>query len=189
MKKKILLSSVLTIVLCLSLIAGSTFALFTSESTVNVAVTAGKVNVTARAENVTLSSTLGANVPETTATFSATTNVVTIDKMVPGDVIEFDIVVTNNSNVTVDFKPVIGVEKDTGLWSGLTVEFAKADGTTIPYTLTNGAWTGDYVELAPGVNPETIHVTITLPEAAGNEYQQTSCSFSYKVEVVQGNAQ
>lgn len=189
MKKKILLSSVLTIVLCLSLIAGSTFALFTSESTVDVAVTAGKVNVTARAENVTLSSTLGSNVPETSATFSATTNVVTIDKMVPGDVIEFDLVVYNGSNVTVDVMPEIAVVQDTGLWSGLTVEFAKADGTTVNYTLTNGAWTGDYVEVAPTGTYETLHVTITLPETAGNEYQQTSCTFSYKVYAVQGNAQ
>ena len=32
MKKKVLLSAILSIVLCLSLIAGSTFALFTSET-------------------------------------------------------------------------------------------------------------------------------------------------------------
>ena len=46
-KKKILLSAVLTIVLCLSLIAGTTFALFTSESKVNIAITSGKVKVEA----------------------------------------------------------------------------------------------------------------------------------------------
>lgn len=47
MKKNIILSSVLTILLCVSLIAGSTFALFTSESSVNIAVTAGNVEVVA----------------------------------------------------------------------------------------------------------------------------------------------
>ncbi|MBR1867493.1 MAG: right-handed parallel beta-helix repeat-containing protein [Clostridia bacterium] len=46
-KKKILFSSVMVIALCLSLIAGSTFALFTSESKVNIAVTSGTVKVTA----------------------------------------------------------------------------------------------------------------------------------------------
>ncbi len=46
-KKKVLLSSILVIALCLSLIAGSTFALFTSESKVNIAVTSGKVKVVA----------------------------------------------------------------------------------------------------------------------------------------------
>lgn len=47
MKKKILLSSVLTIALCFCLIAGSTYALFTSETEVNIAVTAGKVQISA----------------------------------------------------------------------------------------------------------------------------------------------
>ena len=40
MKKK-LLSSLLSLVLCFTLVVGSTYALFTSESKVNVAVTAG----------------------------------------------------------------------------------------------------------------------------------------------------
>lgn len=49
MKKRILISSVLTIVLCFSLIVGSTFALFTSEVEYNIAVTSGKVELTANA--------------------------------------------------------------------------------------------------------------------------------------------
>ena len=47
MKKKVLLTSILSIVMCLSLIAGATFALFTSESKVNIAVTSGNVEVVA----------------------------------------------------------------------------------------------------------------------------------------------
>lgn len=39
MDKKTLLASLLTIAVCLTLIAGSTFALFTSEDAVNIAVT------------------------------------------------------------------------------------------------------------------------------------------------------
>ena len=46
MNKKIT-SAVLTIVLCLSLIAGSTYALFTSEDSINIAVTSGEVKVVA----------------------------------------------------------------------------------------------------------------------------------------------
>lgn len=183
MKKKVILSSILTIALCLCLIAGSTFALFTSESKVNVAVQAAKVNVVAVAENVSLSSTLGSNVPETTANFSTTTNTVTIDKMVPGDVIEFDIVVTNNSNVTVDYRTVLSVVSDTGLWSGLVITF-----DTHTYGLDgNNQHVSDYSPLAAGVAPATVHVRIELPEAAGNEYQEKSCTFAYTVEAVQGN--
>lgn len=45
MKKKILLSSIVTIGLCLCMIAGSTFALFTDTATNNIAVTSGTVDI------------------------------------------------------------------------------------------------------------------------------------------------
>ena len=48
MKKKILLSSILTIALCLAVISGATFALFTATDTVTIAVTSGNVELTAK---------------------------------------------------------------------------------------------------------------------------------------------
>lgn len=47
MKKKILLSSIVTIALCLCMIAGSTYALFTDTATNNIAVTSGTVDISA----------------------------------------------------------------------------------------------------------------------------------------------
>ena len=47
MKRRILLSAIITIALCICLITGATYAIFTSESTVNIAVTSGKVDVVA----------------------------------------------------------------------------------------------------------------------------------------------
>lgn len=47
MKKKIMLSSILTIVLCACLIAGSTFALFTDIADTSIAITSGNVKLTA----------------------------------------------------------------------------------------------------------------------------------------------
>ena len=47
MKKKVLVSSIMIIALCACIIAGSTFALFTSTTQLNVAVTAGNVSVIA----------------------------------------------------------------------------------------------------------------------------------------------
>ena len=52
MKKKILLSSALTIALCLSLIAGSTFALFTSSKTFSIAINSANVKLEAQIENL-----------------------------------------------------------------------------------------------------------------------------------------
>ena len=60
MKNRIIISSILTIALCLSMIAGSTFALFTSESKVDIAVTSGKIDVVATIDETTLAtSSLG----------------------------------------------------------------------------------------------------------------------------------
>ena len=59
MKKKALVSSILTIALCLSLIAGSTFALFTDSKTVNIAVTSGDVEVAASMSSFALYSAQG----------------------------------------------------------------------------------------------------------------------------------
>lgn len=53
MKKKLIFGSALGIIMCSSLIAGATMALFTSESKVNIAVTSGKVDVSAEAKEVT----------------------------------------------------------------------------------------------------------------------------------------
>ena len=50
-KSKTFLGAVLSIALCVSLIAGATFAIFTSESKVNIAVNSGTVKVTATVSN------------------------------------------------------------------------------------------------------------------------------------------
>lgn len=180
MKKKVFLSSVLTIALCLSLIAGSTFALFTSNSEVNVAVTAGKVDVVATIANLRLSSSLeNGNLLETNV-FSSE-NTVTLDKIVPGDTVNFDLIIKNNSDVTVQYRTVIKVVTDNGLWEGLTV--------TIGGTTYDGVTkVADWAELRPHSADITVPVSITLSEDAGNEYQAKSCTFAYTVDAVQGNA-
>ena len=190
MKKKVILSSIMTIVLCLSLIAGSTYALFTSGETVNVAVTSGKVEVVATVNEISHGSTIGANVPETV--FSSTedangVNTITIDLMVPGDYYEFDVVVKNNSNVTIDFATIISVVSDTGLWSGLEVSF---DGV-VATADTNGniSASSSVQDLAPGADPAVVRVRISLPEDRGNQYQDKSCTIAYTVSAIQGNAQ
>ena len=53
-KRNVLVSAILAIMLCVSLIAGATFALFTSESKVNIAVTSGKVSVVANIDETSV---------------------------------------------------------------------------------------------------------------------------------------
>ncbi len=186
MKKKALVASILTIALCLSLIAGSTFALFTSESTVNVAVTSGKVNVVATiAEQGELQSTLGEPLHESTVTYGDGT--VTLDKIVPGDFVEFSIAVENHSDVAIKYRTVLKAVEDNGLWDGLEVTATIGeDAVQLGY--------GNWTEMAPAAEDgdnriHIVNVKVSLPETAGNEYQGKSCTFAYTVEAVQGNAE
>lgn len=181
MKKKALLSSILTIALCLSLIVGSTFALFTSESKTNVAVTSGKVDVTATASTPVISSLLeGGVLPESTATLDG--NTVKLDKIVAGDKVEFNITVHNASDVTVKYRTVIGMVDDNGLWNALVVTIG---GDTYNGATKVTAWE----TIAPSSKDVVIPVSVVLPVSATSEVSGKTCTFAYTVEAVQGNAE
>lgn len=177
--KKSIVTSILVIALCFSMIAGATFALFTSESKVNVAVTSGNVEVVAIAENDALSSTIGQNVPETA--YSIANGTVTLEKIVPGDVLTFDIRIQNKSNVSIKYRTLITKVSDSGLWDGLevTIDGVKYSGATKV-----AAW----ADATPGSEDVVVPVKVTLPESAGNEYMLAGCTFAYTIEAVQGNA-
>ncbi len=189
-KRNVLVSAILAIMLCVSLIAGATFALFTSESKVNIAVTSGKVSVVANIDETSVQTkqlydtdySQGAtNMYEGVATFNS--DGLTLEKFVPGDGIKFNIVVKNESNVTVQYRTIISCENDNGLFAGLNVTI----GDKVGY---NGiTCVADWAQLAVGSEDAIVPVTIELPEGAGNEYQDKTCTVSYKVEAIQGNAQ
>ena len=141
MKKKVLLSSILTIALCLSLIAGSTFALFTSQSEVNIAVTSGKVEMVASVKDFKLYSVEAENagtiVDENGGTYKYVErtdgkfvnggtavldgSIITLDNITPGDKISFGINGANNSDVTVQCRYTIQCAGDEALMKGLIV--------------------------------------------------------------------
>ena len=113
---------------------GSTYAIFTSKANTNIAVTAGKVSVTATVENVKLYSGVynedtGVydSVVQTTnflngGTVTVENGVVTLDKVTPMDKVEFDVKVKNASNVTAKYRTLITKLEDTGLFEGLSVK-------------------------------------------------------------------
>lgn len=171
MKNKIIVSSILTIALCLSMIAGSTFALFTSESKVDVTVKSGTVDVDVNASALTLGSTLGTAL----GTADLNGNVITLTNLVPGDYVTFTLTITNKSNVTVNYRALVKTVEDKGLLSGLVITY-------------NNAFASDWKKLEPTTaNVAEVVVTISLPETAGDAYQKKSCKLAYVVEAVQGN--
>ena len=175
MKNKIIISSILTIAMCVSLIAGSTFALFTSESKVNVAVSSATVNVEAVASDLQVGSTLGDHLGSATLE----DNVLTITNFVPGDYVTFKITVTNYSTVAVNYKATINTVEDLGLLDGLAISY---NGKFASHWDTLSATTSE-----DGTTVSEVTVRIELPETAGNEYQDKSCKLAYVVEAVQGN--
>lgn len=188
MNKKILLSSLMSIAMLTSITVGATYALFTTEDSVNIAVTSGKVSVVASIDENSVATkqlydpdyTLGDNnMYEGVVTF--TEEGLNLEKLVPGDGVKFNIVVKNESNVTAKYRTVINCTNDTGLFDGLEVSINNGglyDGQEI---------VSEWTTLSVGSENQLVPIEIELPEGAGNEYQGETCTISYKVEAIQGN--
>ncbi len=193
MKKKALITSILSIVACLCLMTGATFALFTSTSTVNIAVSSGGVEVTAKV-NVdsvkykTLTVTSWTDATDGVTTFdgigskaTVTEDKVKLENVVPGDSLKFEVVINNASTVAVKTRTVIenDVSKDTGLFELLEVKVDDRD--------FNDAVVSDWETINPGSADVIVPVEIVFPESATK--QGTSCEIVVLVEAVQGNAE
>ena len=195
--KKTLLTSLAAIGVSCALIGGATFAIFTSESTTNIAVTSGKVDVRAEVlDEITLSS-MGEEMTETfevggTAEYDAATNSFTIDGMVAGDYIDFDIKITNNSTVDVKYQTSVSYTGDKVLFDALDftigdLEFIDSGNSACTY------WT----DLEVGSAEMIKHVKMGIPETyedkivngdATDSVQGKNCSITFKVTAVQANA-
>ncbi len=201
MKKKVILSSILSIVMCLSLVVGGTFALFTSEDQTNIAVNSANVEVTATLEKAdgewvysptAIDYTTEEIVDETNVADQTTGKFVnggyasidaeklTLTNMTPGDEVRLQIRIHNASTVAVKYQTRLWVSNDDGLFKGLEI---KVDGN--PFTLTQqSSWT----DMAVDCDDIIVPVVITLPEGAGNDYQSKKTEISFSVSAVQANA-
>ena len=186
MNRKTILSSLLTIVLCLSLIAGSTYALFTSEDKIDISVTSAKVSLEASISNLATSSMGVAqenNVFENGggATFEGET--LTISLMAPGDKVTFNITGTNTSNVTTQYRYIVKCAEGTELIRALTITIG--DKTFNDFASYTSAW----ATLAAETAFAPIPVVIEMPETIGNRFQGLETKIQILVEAVQGNAE
>lgn len=181
-KSKVLLSAVLVMALCVSLIAGTTFALFTSESGVNIAVTAGTVDVAASVKAIATKQDK-AEVVNGKAECALNNgglakvdgNEVTFEGFTPGEEVTLTLGVTNNSTVIAKYRSEVSCKTDGGLFKALKVNY---NGSNVWRT----------------VNPkqaiDDVSVTVSFPEAENNnDYQGKSCVIAVNVSAVQGNAE
>ena len=194
MKRNVIVSALLAITLCMSVLAGATFALFTSTAKVNLSITSAKVKLlNATIENKKMYSLTEVN-PDTlegteedrtaagtfylggTAVFEG--NTLTLKKMVPGDRIAFDVKVDNESDIPVKYRVLVKEDGESNLTAALNI-FVNNE-----YYLGDSA-TG-YTALAVGENV-TVPVSVELPISAGNDYAEKTATLIVSVEAVQAS--
>ena len=110
MKKKFLLSSICTILLCVCLISGATFALFTSETKTNITVQSGTVEVESTVSNLktfSMDVEQAAGVFENGGTASLVDGKLVLDKVAPGDKATFSLTIVNNSNIAIQYRVLV----------------------------------------------------------------------------------
>ena len=188
MKKKTLLTSLVATALCLCIIVGSTFALFTSEATVNMAATSGPVDVVASVDEASLVTSSFGVVQQYgyfqlggTARYDAA-NGLTLSNMAPGDAVEFNIQVKNNSNVAIKYRvkwAISGELADADVLSCTAADLPIVDNVT--------AWTDWSVPASDAERLRDVKVKISLPASVSNVYQDKSATVIFVVEAVQGN--
>lgn len=209
MKKKTIVTGILTIITCLSLIAGATFALFTSESKVNIAVTSGKVDVKASIGNVQIYSAI----PQTNyesqekedgveytdengakyysigplgetwsngGTAKIENNELKLTSITPGDKVKFEINYTNNSDVNIMYRVVVEATDGDELFKYLEISvFGKKLYGVKRYS--------DWQQVSANGTIESTGVEILLPMETPN-VQNEMTNMYISVEAVQGNA-
>lgn len=198
---KLILSSILSIVLCTSLIVGASFALFTSEQNVNIAITSGTVNVTATAELVGLYSPTLINLDGTiqNADNAATTtfknggtaelvgNTLALTNMTPGDKATIKVTITNNS--TVDYMQHLSfgcTDADKAFFNELLVGTSDTvDGTYIYFTNAATPWVPGSATDSPA--EMVMYFTFELPSYV-SDWQNKTANINLNVIAVQGNA-
>ncbi len=190
--KKVILSSILSLVLCLSLMVGGTFALFTSESKANIAITSGNVEVAAWLDDIE-TSTFGTVQAENTfelggtATYDSTSNKLTVDKIAPGDRVDFHVYIENKSNIAVSYRVKVAFAGELQEALVATIELPQEDGTTVKTVLTSADVATDWCSF-DDTNKVKLPMSIELPYDVGDDDMNKSAEIIVTIEAVQANA-
>lgn len=186
MKKRVIITSILTIALCVCLIAGSTFALFTAEKRVSITVASAGVSVEAYlVETVETWSMEIEQLDGTWANGGAVTakgGELQLSNMSPGDKVRAKVVVTNDSTIAIQYRVVITVTSDEGLVDVLdfTIDGLQADAQSTVY--------GKWKNLSPNSEKIEIPILIYMPVEVTSQYASKDATVQLTVEAVQNNA-
>ena len=216
MQKKVLLSSILVIALCLSAIAGSTYALFTDKAETSIAITSGDVEVKAKLAITKVYSAVASDTAEDSYlvdeygqnyAHDAQTHVedgkhyfsnggyaklinddtkLEIEKMTPGDRVDVQITVENTGDVDMVYRLKLYANGE--LQNAMIVTTYDGEKASAHNGLVNhtSAWSG--IVTWDGNDTRTINLSFELPVYTGNEYEHKGITYDIVIEAVQGNA-
>lgn len=194
-KKSVIITALLVIALCVSLLAGATFAIFTAESKANIAVTSGKVDVlaTVDASSLVLYSPTIVGVDDTNAatatnfknggTATLNDNGITLSGITPADKATFNITLLNNSDISIKWRLVVDFTGDAELLDALEVRWM---GDVIPTRKTATKWMEQDISYTNIIVP--FEISVELPADVTNDFGGKICAISFLMEAVQGNA-
>ncbi len=198
MKKKLIVGSALTVAMCTSLIAGATMALFTSNTTANVAITSGNVQVNASVADASIYTkqlgaseyTQGLTGVSQDAVVSAEGGTVTLNNILPGDGVKLRIDIANPSSVAIKYR--VKVVADGAIADNLLVGMSDTDDniTEIASDLEEYTYYTNYVSdwksLAKQSPIAPVYLSVELPSY--EKATAASGTVSFSVEAVQGNS-
>ncbi len=191
-KAKALIGSALAIAMSASIATAGTFALFTDKAEVNVAITAGTVDVEAKVGALKLYSMDrymgdGVTVFENLGKAEISGNTLTLTNISSGDKVEFDIDIASMSNIKTKVRTVIADKSaDDSLMSGLKI-LVNGKESNISGTAAISEW--KTVDPTDGLSEEDKKMTISieLPVDKNNEYQGKVANLAIAIEAVQWN--
>ena len=182
MRKSGIIVSLTAIVLCVILITGSTFSLFTGGTNADISISAGQIKVEANIEDLKLSS-LG--VEQTGDKFAnggtakLEGNQLDLSNVTPGDRAEFDITVKNTSSVSISYAITWAIAGDLAKYLTVTVDDDPFENGTTDWN----DW------LLENKDSKVTHtVAIELPKNIDNKAMDLSATIDFDLAAVQYNA-
>lgn len=194
-KAGVLVSAIATTAVCASMIAGSTFALFTSEDQVDITVSSGNVSITADVNGsiktpVSIKKTndgyeIGEYETSTSAGFNATSDgLINVTNVIPGDKVELTVGVENTGSVKAKYNFTLECVEGVSLMNKLVVDVEE---DTVNATDGVKKYTSDWAEIDAGAKA-TYNLTLELPASLDNAYKNLSTKIKTTVFAVQYNA-
>ena len=193
--KRSIVTTLVVLAVCLVIVTGSTFSLFTSESNVNIAINAANVKLVATIDEESIMyysmDAYESDVKfENGGSADVVDGTITIDNITPGDKLTFNIKLNNTSTIDIQYRVKWTVE-------GALAGALKATAGTEEIKNGSSKWTS-WLESAADEN--TIKMAIEFPtdlfadkkveerQKLYNDLQGKSANINLVVEAVQGNA-